>query len=81
MLEFETIFKKYPYCFGYLDVNCKFTPKLTDWCKENNIKKYLLHLADEDDPTRSGDPYSASSTDTISFKRKEDAALFKLTWC
>lgn len=81
MIDFEPIFKKYPYCFGYLDMSNTITPKFKKWCKENGITKYKYHLADEDNPLEVGDPYLITSTYTISFADAADAVAFKLRWC
>jgi hypothetical protein len=51
----------------YNETMIKFSPKLSDWFKDNNIEYKLFWV----DFTHTG----------ISFSFEEDAILFKLTWC
>jgi hypothetical protein len=50
----------------YNETMIKFSPKLSDWFKDNNIEYTLFWV-------------NANCTG-ISFYSKEDAILFKLTW-
>lgn len=73
MIIHQPISKKYPYCFAYTDVLCDFTSKLEKWCKDQNIKAKFHFIGD--------DPWGGENDDTISFSKKQDAVLFRLTWC